>query len=251
MRQARGVNDARSSPVRLLVVEDEPDIGSLLEYLLGREGFSVRVARSGRQALDELDRERPDLVVLDLMLPDVSGLDVLRHIRRESSSARTHVLVLSARKDEADRVRGFELGADDYMIKPFSPRELVLRIRKALGRPEAAAERPAGLVAGPIAIDPDRHEVRVAGEIVQLTLTEFRLLADLVRNAGRVRSRESLMTEVWGYDSRAMSRTVDTHVRRLRFKLGAAAPWLDTVRGVGYSVRRPQGEAPQLAGGSR
>jgi two-component system phosphate regulon response regulator PhoB len=224
----------------LLVVEDEPDIGSLLEYLLGREGFTVSVARTGEEALCELERERPDLVVLDLMLPDVSGLEILQRIRRELSSQQTYVLVLSARKDEADRVRGFELGADDYMIKPFSPRELVLRIRKALGRPEAEAARPAGLAAGPIAIDPDKHEVRVSGEVVPLTLTEFRLLADLVRNAGRVRTRESLMTEVWGYDSQAMSRTVDTHIRRLRSKLGTAAPWLDTVRGVGYRVRRPQ-----------
>jgi two-component system phosphate regulon response regulator PhoB len=235
------VIEARSSeePLKLLVVEDEPDIGSLLDYVLGREGFSVQLARTGQEALVDLDRRRPDLVVLDLMLPDLNGLEILRRIRRDFTSDETYVIILSARKDEDDRVKGFELGADDYMIKPFSPRELVLRVRKALERTDSVAATKVSLSAGPIEIDLDRHEVRVDGEPVHLTLTEFRLLADLVRNQGRVRTRGMLMTEVWGYDSQAMSRTVDTHIRRLRSKLGSGSEWLDTVRGMGYRIRKP------------
>jgi two-component system phosphate regulon response regulator PhoB len=223
----------------LLVIEDEPDTGSLIEYALSREGFRVRVARTGHEALDALREEPPQLAVLDLMLPDISGLEILRWLRRETGSA-TRVIILSAKHDEEDRLKGFELGADDYMVKPFSPRELVVRIRKALDM-QAAADRqqPARLAAGPIEIDLERHEVRVDHEIVHLTLTEFRLLVDMMRNAGRVRTRGALMTEVWGYDSQAMSRTIDTHVRRLRSKLGPAAAWVDTVRGVGYRVKSP------------
>lgn len=225
---------------KVLIVEDEPDIGSLLEYVLGREGLRVEIARNGQEALDALARRRPHLVVLDLMLPDMNGLEILRRIRSSHSSDRTYVIILSAKKDEEDRVKGFELDADDYMIKPFSPRELVMRVRKALKRPETpAAANRGSLTAGPIEIDLNQHEVRVEGELIHLTLTEFRLLADMMRNEGRVRTREALMTEVWGYDSQAMSRTVDTHVRRLRAKLGSAAEWLNTVRGVGYRIKRP------------
>jgi two-component system phosphate regulon response regulator PhoB len=230
--------------VRLLVVEDEPDIGSLLEYVLGKEGFGVSVARNGQEALDALRERLPDLVVLDLMLPDMSGLDVLQQLRnRSTSGSRPWVIILSAKKDEQDRIRGFELGADDYMIKPFSPRELVLRVRTAL-RHESGGEATESkrLVAGPIEIDESLHEVRVSGNPIHLTLTEFRLLVDMVRNMGRVRTREVLMSQVWGYDSEAMSRTVDTHVRRLRAKLGDAAEWLGTVRGVGYRVKNPSSD---------
>jgi two-component system phosphate regulon response regulator PhoB len=234
--------DARTgvASATLMIIEDEPDIGALLEYVLGQEGFLVRRAHTGQQGLDLLDGQTPDLVVLDLMLPDMSGLDVLQRIRRDRTNGKPRVLILSARKDEEDRIRGFELGADDYMVKPFSPRELVLRIRTALRREEPVAVARGGIVsAGPIGIDAERHEARVSGELLQLTLTEFRLLSDMVRNAGRVRTREALMTEVWGYDSQAMSRTVDTHVRRLRKKLGPAAPWLGTIRGVGYRIKNP------------
>jgi two-component system phosphate regulon response regulator PhoB len=228
-----------ASETKVLIVEDEPDIGSLLEYVLGREGFRVEIAHTGQEAFDALARRRPDLVVLDLMLPDINGLEILRRIRG-SAGGRPYVIILSAKKDEEDRVKGFELDADDYMVKPFSPRELVMRVRKALRQPEAPAATSRGrLNAGPIEIDLGRHEVRVSGEMIHLTLTEFRLLADMMRNEGRVRTREALMTEVWGYDSQAMSRTVDTHVRRLRSKLGPAAEWLNTVRGVGYRIKRP------------
>ena len=249
------MDGSRSRPagaIRLLVVEDEPDIGSLLDYVLGNEGFEVRLAQTGREAIDAIDEKRPDLVILDLMLPDMTGLEILGRLRRRYNRKQSYVIILSARKDEEDRVKGFELGADDYMIKPFSPRELVLRVRRALNRPEAKTGGDTSLESGPIAIDLEQHEARIDGKPVHLTLTEFRLLADLVRNRGRVRTREALMTEVWGYDSRAMSRTVDTHVRRLRYKLGDAAAWLDTVRGVGYRFRDPgsdSGRSPEASSG--
>jgi two-component system phosphate regulon response regulator PhoB len=235
--------DARPgvAPANVMIIEDEPDIGALLEYVLGQEGFLVRRAPTGQQAVDALRGDSPDLVVLDLMLPDMSGLDVLQRIRRDRSNGKPRVIILSARKDEEDRIRGFELGADDYMVKPFSPRELVLRIRTALRREEPGRATAGNVLsAGPIDIDVERHEARVSGDLLRLTLTEFRLLADMVRNVGRVRTREALMTEVWGYDAQAMSRTVDTHVRRLRKKLGPAALWLGTIRGVGYRIKNPR-----------
>jgi two-component system phosphate regulon response regulator PhoB len=231
-----------ASPRSIVVVEDEKDLGALLEYVLGGEGFEVQLACSGREALEALDGTLPDLVLLDLMLPDMDGFDVLRTIRKREPTARTRVIVLSARKDEEDRIRGLELGADDYVVKPFSPRELVLRIKGLFQREREPGEKKSPpLLAGPIAMDLDHHEVRVEGKPVHLTLTEFRLLSALVRHQGRVRTRESLLTDVWGYDSEAMSRTVDTHVRRLRSKLGpAASRWLTTVRGVGYRIREPR-----------
>lgn len=233
--------------IRVLVVEDEPDLGALLEYVLGQEGFEVTVAQDGATALRTLQDRTPDLMILDLMLPDMNGLDILRSVKSESAGRVPRVIVLSARKDEDDRVRGFELGADDYMVKPFSPKELILRIRSRLQRGQsvepARTNGSVRIAAGPIEIDLEHHEVRVDGRPVHLTLTEFKLLADMVRNQGRVRTREVLMSEVWGYDSEAMSRTVDTHVRRLRTKLGGASPWLGTVRGVGYRIRRPDATA--------
>ena len=227
---------------QIVVVEDEPDLSSLLEYVLGQEGFEVRVAADGRTALEELDRAAPDLVVLDLMLPDLDGFEILQKIKGSTNGLQNAlVIILSARNDEMDRVRGFELGADDYVVKPFSPRELLLRIKTALGRSKGEeAKKTEVLTAGPIEIDSEHHLVHVDGKPVHLTLTEFKLLTDMVRNQGRVRTRETLMTEVWGYDSEAMSRTVDTHVRRLRVKLGPAAVWLGTVRGVGYRIRKPE-----------
>ena len=231
---------ARTDSADLLVIEDEPDIGSLLEHVLNQAGFRVRVATTGERALSALNEKWPDLVVLDLMLPDMSGLDILRKLRRDSGSA-VRRDVLSAKQDEADRLKGFELGADDYVPKPFSPRELIVRVRKALNQTAAeGAPQREKLSAGPIEVDPELHEVRVNERPVHLTLTEFRLLTDMLRNAGRVRSRSALMTEVWDYDSQAMSRTIDTHVRRLRAKLGPAAAWIDTVRGVGYRLRDPE-----------
>jgi two-component system phosphate regulon response regulator PhoB len=230
---------AEAPVTSLMVIEDEPDVGALLEYVLSREGFHVTVAQRGQEALDLLKREKPDLVVLDLMLPDMSGLDILQRVRKSRVDGRPRVIILSAKKNEEDRIKGFELGADDYVPKPFSPKELVLRIRKALQQEPAERAPSTRLVAGPIEIDEETHEVRVSGEVVHLTLTEFRLLAEMVKNQGRVRTRGTLMSRVWDYDSQAMSRTVDTHIRRLRAKLGDAASWLTTVRGVGYRIKDP------------
>jgi len=224
----------------VLVIEDERDILSILEYHLQREGYRVLAARDGAAGLEAAQVTRPDLVLLDLMLPEVPGLEVLKRLRSQDRTRTVPVIILTARSEETDRVVGFELGADDYVAKPFSPRELILRVRSLLKRHAAAEGDPAGpLLLGPIELDRESHEVRVDGRRVGLTITEFRLLADLLRARGRVRTRESLLEGIWGYHSEVMSRTIDTHVRRLRHKLGLAAPWLRTVRGVGYRIQDP------------
>ncbi len=229
---------------RLLIVEDEPDIATALEMTFRREGFDTIAVMTAQAAMDELGRSEIDLVLLDITLPDMSGLEVLKHLRRNRSRHEAPgVIVVTARKDEVDRIVGFELGADDYVNKPFSPRELVLRARALLERRSTKVTEPAHMLsAGPIEVDLDYHQARVNGTALKLTVTEFKLLSELIRAGGRVRSRESLLSDVWGYDSEVLSRTVDTHVRRLRSKLGQAAPWLDTVRGIGYRIRMPRGE---------
>ena len=225
---------------RILVVEDETDIAELLRHVFTREGFLVGVARDGLMALEAARQEKPDLVVLDWMLPELSGIDVLKELRGRSETRAVPVILLTARREEIDRVLGLELGADDYVTKPFSSRELVLRIRGLLKRGELRPSPEGGPVrAGPIEIQPADHRALVDGKPLVLTVTEFRLLEDLVRARGRIRTRETLLSEVWGYDSEVLSRTVDTHVRRLRTKLGPAADWLVTVRGVGYRIQDP------------
>ena len=232
---------------KVLVVDDERDIVEVVEYNLRRAGFRVSTSLDGKAALDTARRERPDLILLDLMLPDLSGTEVLRILRSEPATKTIPIIFMTARGEEIDRILGFELGADDYVTKPFSVRELVLRVRAVLRRGAADGADGTGeleevLSAGPIEVDTRQHEVRITGRPVDLTVTEFKLLSDLVRARGRVRSREVLLAEVWGYDSEVMSRTVDTHVRRLREKLGSAAAWLRTIRGVGYRVQDPHGE---------
>jgi two-component system phosphate regulon response regulator PhoB len=229
---------------KILIVEDEPDIGTLLEHVFEREGFRAEVVRNGADAIASAQAETPSLVLLDLMLPDMSGLEILKHFKKSEFAEDVRFIIVTAKKDEIDRVLGFELGADDYVVKPFSPRELVLRVRAVLQRSDHDANGNGRDVVsvvrvGPIEIDQDGHRAVVAGRPIRLTLTEFRLLADLVRAGGRVRTREALLAEVWGYDSEVMSRTVDTHVRRLRNKLGPASSWITTVRGVGYRVQNP------------
>ena len=240
-----GQAEASKHPVtpRLLVVEDESDIAELLTRVFSREGFQVGVARDGVSALDAVRREPPDLVVLDWMLPELSGIEVLKELRARPETRQVPVILLTARREEIDRVLGLELGADDYVTKPFSSRELVLRIRGLLKRGERAVDPNEGaLKLGPIEIHPADHRAIVGGRPLSLTLTEFRLLEDLVRARGRVRTRETLLSEVWGYDSEVLSRTVDTHVRRLRSKLREASDWLVTVRGVGYRIQDPVDE---------
>jgi two-component system phosphate regulon response regulator PhoB len=198
-------------------------------------GHDVTVAHDGNTALAEIQRSQPDLLVLDVMLPDVSGLEVCRRLRRNPQTVRLPVIMLTARTDEVDRVVGFEVGADDYVPKPFSPRELVLRVEAILRRTIPAVEvGPQVIALGDLVIDVPAHRVEVEGEEILLTALEFRLLLDLASRAGRVQSRDALLERVWGYSPDVETRTVDTHVKRLREKLGAGAAHIETVRGVGY-----------------
>ena len=228
--------NGEASPARILVVEDERDIAALVAYHLTREGYRVRTAAGGAEALDAISAERPDLVVLDLMLPGLSGYDVLREIRRRAELSQTPVVVLTARRDEADRVTGLELGADDYITKPFSPRELVLRVAAVLRRAQSPAIGGAGrtLRGGPVVVDLDAMHASVDGERLDLTPTEYRLLVTLLERRGRVQSREQLLQTAWEIHARIETRTVDMHVQRLRSKLGTGGHCIETVRGFGY-----------------
>ncbi|MFV0421295.1 response regulator [Oleidesulfovibrio sp.] len=226
---------------RLLVVEDDEDILQLLTFTLESAGFDVLAASDGRSGLELAMREQPEMVILDLMLPGMSGLDVCKELKRLPATAETPVIMLTARGEEVDRIVGLELGADDYVVKPFSPRELVLRIKAVLkrGAPASAPEpeeRTRWQVKG-LSLDLEAHRVEIDGEETQLTATEFKLLSELVRNRGRVRTRDQLLNTVWGYEFEGYARTVDTHVRRLRQKIGDYAAYVETIRGVGYRFR--------------
>ncbi|MDK2882126.1 MAG: two-component system, OmpR family, alkaline phosphatase synthesis response regulator PhoP [Bacillota bacterium] len=226
---------------RILVVDDEPHVVELVRFNLEKEGFRVLAAGDGPAALEVARREVPDLIVLDLMLPGLSGLEVFRLLRGEEKTRAIPVIMLTARASEADRVLGLELGADDYIVKPFSPRELIARIRARLRRLPAKNEAPV-LRSGHLELYPDRYEVLLAGERKALTPKEFSLLETFLRNPGKVLRRDFLLEHVWGYEYAADTRTVDVHVRYLRQKIEAdpAHPVLiETVRGVGYRFRPP------------
>ncbi len=227
---------------RILVVDDEPDIVALVAYHLARAGYRVSTASSGTDALKAAGDEQPALIVLDLMLPELSGFQVLERIRANPALADTPVLLLTARREEPDRVQGLSLGADDYLVKPFSPQELVLRVRNILRRSRTVpASQRNVLAAGPLTIDKDAHTVSVDGHPVELTATEYRLLMTLADRRGRVQSRAQLLETVWESAPDIQTRTVDMHVQRLRAKLGAAGDLIETVRGFGY--RMPRGPA--------
>lgn len=232
---------AVETPVhRVLVVDDESDITGLVAYHLAKAGYRVITAATGTEALKTVRAERPDLVVLDLMLPGVSGYDVLADLRRREETKDVGVILLTARKEESDRIKGLSLGADDYLAKPFSPQELVLRVGAVLRRLAAPAVSPGGrLAAGPVLLDRSTHDVTVDGKTVELTATEFRLLQALLEREGRVQSRAHLLQAVWQAQPDIQTRTVDMHVQRLRTKLGKASDWIETVRGVGYRFRSP------------
>lgn len=223
----------KSAP-KILVVDDEIDAVELVEFNLTSAGFAVVLAADGAEAVRKAREDEPDLIVLDVMLPELDGLEVCKLLRREPATARVPILMLTARAAEIDRVLGLELGADDYVTKPFSPRELVLRIKSLLRRREPDAPTVERIKIGPLAVDLAAHSVTVSGKSVELTATEFKLLATLAQRRGRVQSRDQLLRDVWEYDAAIDTRTVDTHMRRLREKLGRAADYLDTVRGVGY-----------------
>jgi len=219
---------------RLLVVDDEPDLLELVRVNLANAGFRVSTAATGREALDLVRRESPDLVVLDLMLPDMSGTEVCRVLRADASTARLPIIMLTARSDEVDRVVGFELGADDYVTKPFSPRELVLRVRAVLRRLAATTDSSATLSKDALHLDAARHRCFVEGKEVDLTAKEFELLAHLMSRPGRALTRDQLLDAVWGSEISVTTRTIDTHLKRLREKLGSAGDLIETVRGIGY-----------------
>jgi two-component system phosphate regulon response regulator PhoB len=219
---------------RILIVEDEQDILSVLEYNLRQAGHDVTTTRSGRDGLRLGKELHPDLILLDLMLPDLSGTDVCKQLKEAPGTRAVPVVMLTARGEEIDRVVGFELGADDYVVKPFSMRELSLRIQAILRRGKAAPESEASIEFGVLRIDREAHRVWVEAVEIELTALEFRLLVTLYDRRNRVQSRSALLDDVWGIQADITTRTVDTHVKRLREKLEAARDYVETVRGVGY-----------------
>jgi phosphate regulon transcriptional regulator PhoB len=232
---------ATRSAGRVLVVEDERDVAELIRYNLTREGYEVVVAGSGGDAIKQAREVQPDLVLLDIMVPQVNGWEVCRRLKQDAETRAIPVIMVTGRVEEGDKVLGFEMGADDYVTKPFSPRELLARVR-AVARRGRREERPAQLKAGDLEIDRHRFEVRVKGRAIELTPKEFELLAILVGAPGRVFGREELLDAVWGRDGFVEPRTVDVHVARLRGKFTAArlpVPGVETVRGVGYRFRDP------------
>lgn len=220
----------------VLIVEDEQDIRELLAYNLEKEGYAAIQAADGKEGLEMARARKPDLILLDLMLPRLDGLSVCRELERDAATVRIPIIMLTARGEDVDRILGFELGADDYVVKPFNIRELLLRIRAILRRQTLVESNPV-LARHGVSVDPAAHRAAVFGHDVELTATEFRLMEDLLRNAGRVRTREELLAAVWGYQFEGYARTVDTHIRRLRNKLGEAADIIETVRGVGYRCK--------------
>lgn len=245
LHQDHPAPDVRAS-ARILVVEDEPEIAAVIAYQLARDGYRVETASTGIEALDAVSRDPPDLMVLDRMLPGLSGDEVLKAIRVNPATRTVPVLVLTAKREQEDRIEGFELGADDYLTKPFSPRELVLRVEAILRRGRAQGpDVPRGgriLSVGPLRVDLSSLQVTLNGEEIQLTPTEFRLLRTLIERKGRTQSRRQLLEDAWsveaGVADRIHTRTVDMHVRRLRAKLGPVGDWVETVRGFGYRFRK-------------
>jgi two-component system phosphate regulon response regulator PhoB len=221
----------------ILIVEDEKDVVDLLVLNLRKAGgFTISTASDGAAGLNKARSEKPAFIILDLMLPKMPGLEVCKILKTDPATRQIPIMMLTARAEEIDRIVGLEFGADDYVVKPFSPREVVLRINAILrrGTGEGTDER---LNAGPITIDPARHQVAIAGKRVDLTALEFKLLRTLMQRRGRVQERDRLLNDVWGYESVIDTRTIDTHVRRLREKLGPAGDVIETVRGFGYRLR--------------
>lgn len=221
---------------KILIVDDEPDAVELIQFNLEKEGCRVAIAGDGVEALEKIRTFHPDLMVLDWMLPKLDGLEVCKSVRNAAEHADLPIIMLTAKTSEIDRILGLEIGANDYVTKPFSPRELVLRIKKQIQKHQGPEDENTPLQFGSVLIDPGRHCVTVDGRSIDLTTIEFKLLTALVERRGRVQSREELLKDVWGYETGIDSRTVDTHMRRLRKKLGSACRYLDTVRGFGYRL---------------
>ena len=219
---------------KLFIVEDEPDLRDTLKYNFENEGFKVEAFSNGESFLDILQKNKPNLVILDLMLPGVSGLDVCRELRSNDNYAGIGVVMLTAKSEEIDRIVGFELGADDYVTKPFSVRELILRVKVLLKKRIENSANEQILEYGPISMNLEAHDVIVNGQSIILTALEFKLLKHLLKRKGRVQTRDQLLGDVWGYSSEVTTRTVDTHIKRLREKLGKPGELIQTIRGVGY-----------------
>jgi DNA-binding response OmpR family regulator len=224
---------------KILIVDDEVNVVEMLEINLNAAGFEVIVVADQSTALFKARSESPSLIILDLMLPRMPGLEICRELKRDIMSKHIPIIILTAKAEELDKIVGLELGADDYMAKPFSPRELILRINCSLRRTSHAT--PSGkIIVGEMILDKNRHDVRVKGKAIDLTATEFRLLSLLMERCGKVQNRENLLNGVWGSESIIDAHTVDTHVRRLREKLGPLASHLETIRGVGYRISEPK-----------
>jgi DNA-binding response OmpR family regulator len=221
---------------KIMVVDDEADVIDMLSLNLRAGGFQVVTVEDGATALAKARSESPSLIILDLMLPKMPGLEICRVLKSDPATRHIPVIMLTAKAEEVDKIVGLELGADDYVTKPFSPRELILRINRSLRRGKEKVVGVEKMTIGELILDHTRHEVLVKGRPVDLTATEFRLLALLMERRGRVQGRDSLLNDVWGYESVIDTRTVDTHVRRLREKLGALANYIETIRGVGYRI---------------
>lgn len=222
---------------KVLVVDDESDVADLVAYHLKSKGFAVETVNDPNRSIGIARSFVPDLVILDVMMPDLNGIQICRMLRADPKLKHVPVIFLTAKVEENDRIQGLETGADDYICKPFSTKELVLRVQNLLRRStEKPVENAAKLVAGGIVVDPERHEVTIHGRVAELTATEFKLLHLLMERRGRVQTREHLLINVWNYETEIETRTVDTHVRRLREKLGDEADWIETIRGVGYRM---------------
>ena len=219
---------------KIYIVEDEPDIRETLKYNFSNEGFEVFTAPDGEEALSNIKKVLPDVLILDLMLPGLSGLDVCKSIRADDDIRDMSIIMLTAKGEEIDRVIGFELGADDYVTKPFSVRELILRVKVLLKKQRESLVANKLVTFGPIRIDLDAHELKINDKEIVLTALEFKLLQHLVKRKGRVQTREQLLGDVWGYSAEVTTRTVDTHIKRLREKLGNTSEYIQTIRGVGY-----------------
>ena len=219
---------------KIYIVEDEPDIRETLEYNFSNEGFEVFTAPDGEEALSNIKKVLPDVLILDLMLPGLSGLDVCKSIRADDDIRDMSIIMLTAIGEEFDRVIGFELCADDYVTKPFSVRELILRVKVLLKKQRESLVENKLVTFGPIRIDLDAHELKINDKEIVLTALEFKLLQHLVKRKGRVQTREQLLGDVWGYSAEVTTRTVDTHIKRLREKLGNTSEYIQTIRGVGY-----------------
>lgn len=221
---------------KILVVDDEPDVTELVSYHLKAKGFQVETLNDATASIAKARHFLPDLVILDIMMPHLSGLQICRILRTEPKLSRVPIIFLTAKSEQHDRIEGLEIGADDYLPKPFSPKELVLRVEAIFRRLAAPPPSTGRLQIGTIVLDGETHRVTVGGQGIELTATEFKLLRVLMERQGRVQTREHLLVNVWNYSADIETRTVDTHVRRLREKLGDEANWIETIRGVGYRI---------------